>query len=274
MKKVNSMLLGGLALVCSIAEAGTKIQNDNKVLRKIEINRPWGNLNYTTFSHFDIVFDQFDLKRAKACSIEGGLRIPIGVTHVLLDLSGTYEFVEFPETVKFIKKDIFKKCKVKTILLNNKTIENLLKKNYGENSEENLRKYFSLNDNTEIIIGGIIDPSNKIEYSTPTPPLSIKDREPKNSFLDEIHTFNKDNLKHIEDEKTKKDSNENKFTNEIQNFDKNKLKHVENDKKVNQAPKDLKTSDPMVDSFLEVMKKRRAHIAPDSDEEEESDWED
>lgn len=235
MKKVNSMSLIGTILICGIVEAKNEIQNDQEMLRKIE-NRSWGKLNYTTFSHLDIVFDQFDLQHTKACYVGGGLRIPMGVTHVNLELSGTYEFIEFPETIKYVKKDIFKECKVKTILLSNKTVEQLFKNGYEESTEESLYRYFSLNDSTEIIVGSIIEPQNSIQNNVPRSPLLIKNKEKQNNFLNEVHNFNKGNLKHVEEEKVKKNNNENGFTNELLNFDKNKLKHVERNKKVNQVP--------------------------------------
>ena len=267
---------------------------------KTEMNNSWGTINYTTFSHFDVTYDQLDLKRNKAARIEGGLRIPIGVTRVYLELPGSLNFIEFPETVKYINKDIFSKCNVKAVLLSNKTIESLLKKDYGENDEENIRKYFSLNDNTEIIIGKIIgmqDNLNKIQNNIPKPPLHIKPNNPKNNFLDEIHTFDKDKLKHIEEKNSeKKKNNENKFTDEINNFDKNKLKHVEetekNDKKTenpfldeihnfdknklkhHEKIDDRKPDNSTLDSLHEAMEKRRADLEPDEYVDDEPEWED
>ena len=82
MKKINSIILGGMALIGSVNGAKTSMNNS------------WGTINYTTFSHFDVTYDQLDLKRNKAARIEGGLRIPMGVTRVYLELPGSLKFIE------------------------------------------------------------------------------------------------------------------------------------------------------------------------------------
>jgi hypothetical protein len=183
MKRINLILLIGMALICSAEGAGNSEE-------PIRYDRAWGRLNYTAFSHLDVTFDQTDLRHVKSSMIPGSLKIPNGVTHVFLKLSGSFDLIEFPETVKFVNKDIFDKCNVKTILLNDKTAERLLRKGTGENTEENLRKYFSLNDNIEIIVNG----SNKTQnpnFSAPEKPEAT----PENPLLNEIRNFDRSKLK-------------------------------------------------------------------------------
>ena len=231
MRKINLILLGGVALIYS-AE-GTDITN-----RAIVSDRSWGRLNYTAFSHLDVTFDQADLRRVKNSNEEGGLRIPKGVTHVYLRLSGSFEFVEFPETVRFINKDIFKECDTKAVLLSDNTAKNLLWRSPNENDVEgSIRKYFSLNDNIEIIVNRVNGFQNKNQnVDTLKAPSSVEAKGPKNDLLDEIHTFNKNNLKHVEEQKKDVERNDvgnNNFIDELNKFDRSKLKPVEKIEKVN-----------------------------------------
>ncbi len=289
MKKINSMLLGCLTLVCYVNGA------------KVDDTHSWGRLNYTTFSHFDVVFDQFDLKRTKkAISIKGGLRIPTGVTHVYLDLTGSLKFVEFPETIKYINKNIFSNCDVKTILLKNKTVESLFKNGYGENREESIRNYFSLKDTCEIVVAEALPNQEQIKN------INVSSKESGKTFLDEIRVFDKKNLKSVKDEENvsqKKDNepiknhtlgkglsiednnkldtkNSNALFNDLRNFDSKKLRHVKDEenaakKRDNMSLDENRSNENSLENELrKVLEKRRMDMEPDEDEDdsEEDDW--
>lgn len=232
MKKLNWILLGGIALACTAEGVAKEMHNvdsekpkhnfDKGFLQEMGKFRPWGRINYSTLSHFDVTFDQFDLKCAKSAMVDGGLKIPAGVTHAFLKLSGNFAFVEFPESVRFINKDIFKECDVKSVSLSARTVKMLLRKRPAGNEEENIRKYFSLSDSTEIVINSSL---NTIPDNFPEPPAIMDPKAHKDNFLDEIHGFDKDMSKK---EISKQDIGGSALVDELNKFDRNKLKHVQN----------------------------------------------
>ena len=253
MKKLNWILFGGIAFGCTAEgtnDSGNvfpqvEMKEEMKEFPQVENKefpqreKPvWGSIGYTTLSHFDITFDSFDLKRTKAANVDGGLKIPMGVTEVLLRLSGSLEFVKFPETVRNINQDIFNGCDVKNVFLEPKTIKCLLGNKTEGDLEESIRKYFNLNEHTEIIIGG----HNLTGTYVPMEPknhgllkeiLRHKEQRKDDSFVKQIQNFDPKNLKHVEKSNDRMESadkpkeSENPLFNDIQNFDKRNLKHVE-----------------------------------------------
>ena len=163
MKKINSILFVCFIFLGYILEA------------KPNHKPSWGKVNYTTLSHLDVVFDQFDLVHEKNFfKNQDRLSIPPFVTHVYLQLNGDFKFVEFPESVKYINKDIFKDCKIKAIILKEKTVAALLQKDYGKDNEKNIRKYFSLKKNCEIIIKESIHMRPNFKNNMKEPPFWMK----------------------------------------------------------------------------------------------------
>lgn len=184
---------------------------------------PWGRVNYTVFSRFEVVFGEPDFQYLKNSKQTNEIHIPAGVTHVFLKLQKPYQLIEFPESVRVVNKDIFGKFQPQILLMSDKTARNLLRGNQGKNGEEDIRGYFSLDDSCDIMIreSAIVQNApHKEELSD----LHLK-VEPKNEGLDGTHNFDKNNLK-------KSDPKKGGFLDQIKNFDpKQRLKHVTDDQK-------------------------------------------